>query len=99
MSIVSLKTFCFANISLYLLPHRQACLPMNVFIISPGTDSSLCIAQRIRGPHPEVLLQPLNPVRCVYHRLDALVVVQVSEVRLVGGILGTLADVSVVQAH
>lgn len=27
----------FANISLYPLPHRQACLPMSAFI-RPGTD-------------------------------------------------------------
>ena len=54
------------------LPHKQ--------------DYRLLVRHRTahsRDP-PEVLLQPLYPVRGVYHRLDAVVVVQVSEVRLVG---------------
>ena len=36
---------------------------------------------------PKVLLQPLYPVRGVDHGLDAVVVIQVSEIRLVGSIL------------
>ena len=32
------RPLSFANISIYLLTHRQACLPMGIFI-RPGTDS------------------------------------------------------------
>ena len=41
-----------------------------------------------RNP-PEVLLEPLYPVRGVDHGLDSMIVVQVSEVRLVGRIGST----------
>lgn len=47
---------------------------------------------------PKVLLQPLYPIRGVDHGLDVVVVIQVSEIRLVGSILTASPDTSVIPA-
>ena len=47
---------------------------------------------------PKVLLQPFYPVRDVDHGLDAVSVIQVSEMRLVGSVLAASLDASVVSA-
>lgn len=64
-------------------------LSMAVLPISNRTDSSL-------GSAPRVLLEPLYPVCSAYHRLDAVVVVQIREVCLVGRIMSSFPDATVI---
>ena len=68
--------------------------------LSHKQDDGLLVQHRAAHPRdpPEVLLQPLNPVGRVYHRLDAVVVVQVSEVHLVGSVLTAPPDALVTPA-
>ncbi len=46
--------------------------------LSHEQDDGLLVGHRAAHPGdpPEVLLQPLYPVRGVYHRLDAVVIIQ-----------------------
>ena len=118
------RPLSFANILIYLLTHRQACLPMAFLFVREQIPVKIdsrdlpqvgllvhgCLTHKQddrflvgHGPThprnpPEVLLQPLYPVRGVDHGLDSMIIVQVSEIRLIGSILAASPDASVIPA-